>query len=287
MPDVGFIQFVDGDCEVVDGWIEQGQAYLAEHEDVAVVSGRRRERHPETTVYNRLCDMEWDTPLGEVQSCHGDAMMRVDILRRLNGFREDLIAGEEPELCVRIREQKLRIMRLDAEMTLHDAAMTRFNQWWRRNVRAGHAYAEGALLHGKGPAKHWVRETYSNWIWGALLPAIALLLAWFTYGASLLLLLIYPLQVVRVVRGRRRSGDSSGEAWTYAYFCVLGKFPQMIGQAKYWVGRCARSAAHSSSTRGKPLDHHAADDRLPGQPVPTAEPELYSAGNRGIGSAGF
>lgn len=239
-PDAVFIQFVDGDCEVVDGWIEQGRDYLAGQADVAVVSGRRRERHPEATIYNRLIDMEWDTPIGEVNACHGDAMMRVPLLRQLGGFRDDLIAGEEPELCVRIRAAGWRIMRLDFEMTRHDAAMTRFAQWWRRNVRAGHAYAEGAALHGDGPDRHGVRERRSNWIWGLVVPLAALLPIWPTRGLSLLLLLVYPLQVLRVAYGRRRQGDTTRASLAYGFFCVLGKFPQMIGQVKYATDQLRR-----------------------------------------------
>ena len=44
-----------------------------------------------------------------------------------SGFNATLIAGEEPELCLRLRQKGWEIWRLDAEMTLHDAAMTKFN----------------------------------------------------------------------------------------------------------------------------------------------------------------
>ena len=40
--------------------------------DAAVVFGRCRERHPEASVYNRLCDIEWDRPVGERKTCGGD-----------------------------------------------------------------------------------------------------------------------------------------------------------------------------------------------------------------------
>lgn len=147
-PDIEFVQFVDGDCEVVSGWLEAARTFLVAHETYAVVCGRRRERFPDRSVYNRMCDEEWDTPVGDAQACGGDAMMRVVALAAVNGYRDGLIAGEEPELCVRLRQSGWRIHRLDQEMTLHDAAMTRFSQWWRRTLRSGHAYAEGAWIHG-------------------------------------------------------------------------------------------------------------------------------------------
>ncbi|MEM9139196.1 MAG: glycosyltransferase, partial [Pseudomonadota bacterium] len=129
-----YVQFIDGDCELQPGWIALALAFLEEHPDVAVACGRRRERFPEASVYNRLCDHEWDTPVGEAKACGGDALMRMTALAAVGGYRDDLIAGEEPELCVRLRAAGWRVWRLDAEMTLHDADMHRFGQWWRRTA---------------------------------------------------------------------------------------------------------------------------------------------------------
>ncbi len=166
----GFVQLVDGDCELRPGWVAAALAAMAAHPRAVVVCGRRRERHPEASVWNRLCDREWDTPVGPALACGGDALMRLPALRAAGGFREDLIAGEEPELCLRLRRAGGEVWRIDAEMTLHDAAMTRFGQWWRRSRRAGHAFAEGAALHGAGPDRHWVAETRRALIWGRASP---------------------------------------------------------------------------------------------------------------------
>ena len=132
--------------------------------------------------------------------------MRVSAVQAVGGYRPDLIAGEEPELCVRLREQGGRINRLDAEMTRHDAAMTRFRQWWARNVRAGHAFAEVSRLHSRSSFGIWKRETRSNWVWGILLPTIAIVPAAFTFGLSLLLLLGYPVLYAKVLRSRIDAG---------------------------------------------------------------------------------
>jgi len=232
-PQLRFVQFVDGDCEIVPAWLECAQQELEARPDTAVVCGRRRERFPEASVYNALCDMEWDTPVGEAEACGGDALMRVQALQAVGGFRASLIAGEEPELCLRLRAAGWKVVRLGVEMTLHDAAMTRFVQWWKRNVRAGHAFAEVSWLHRAEPLRLWARETRSNWFWGLLLPFLALALVWWTWGLSLLLLLAYPVLALRVYRGRRRHGDSPGAAALYARFCVLGKFAHMLGQLRY------------------------------------------------------
>jgi len=228
-PDLEYVQFVDGDCEVVPEWISHAFSFLEEHSDVAIVSGRRRERFPDKTIYNKICDIEWETPIGEVKACGGDAMIRSEAFNMVDGFRDDLIAGEESELCVRLRQRGWKIWRIDMEMTLHDANITRFNQWWMRTIRGGYAYAEGMYLHGKKPERHRVRDSQRILFWGMVLPLTIMSLALFNPW-WVLLILAYPIQIIRIaLHGTRSIRDN----WIYATFLVLGKFPGMLGQAKF------------------------------------------------------
>ncbi|MGA0541409.1 glycosyltransferase family 2 protein [Neotabrizicola sp. VNH66] len=223
-----FVQLIDGDCELRDGFVAAALAAFADHTRAVVVCGRRRERFPQATLWNRLCDREWDTPLGEAMACGGDALMRLAAVQAVGGYREDLIAGEEPELCQRLRRAGGQIWRIDAEMTWHDAAMTRFGQWWKRTRRAGHAFAEGAALHGQGPDRHWVAETRRALLWGLGVP-VAALLAGLIHPAGFLLILLWPLQVLRLAR---RWQDPQA-----AVFSVLGKLPEALGVLEYHLGR--------------------------------------------------
>jgi hypothetical protein len=175
-----------------------------------------------------LCDWEWDTPVGEARACGGNAMFRVAAFGAVGGFRETLIAGEEPELCVRLRRVGWRVHRLGAEMVLHDAAMTRFSQWWRRTTRSGYAFAEGAWLHGGAGERHWVREVLRALFYGGVLPLSVLLLAAVFGPAWLLLLAVYPAQVLRL------SGGQGG--LTRAFYLVLGRFPEFLGAMRF-IGR--------------------------------------------------
>jgi GT2 family glycosyltransferase len=193
-----------------------------------VVCGRRRERHPEASVYNRLCDREWNTPIGRALACGGDALMRRMAFEAAGGFRGSMIAGEEPELCVRLRAAGWEVWRIDAEMTLHDAAMTRFGQWWNRSRRGGFAAAAGAALHGAPPERHGVVQVRRALIWGLALPAAALAGRLVTPWA-LMLLLAYPAQVMRLAL---RKGGRRGD-WEEAVFLVLGKFPEALGCCTY------------------------------------------------------
>lgn len=225
--ETGFVQLVDGDCEVDPDWIASAHRFLVDHPEVAVVCGRRRERFPEASIYNKLCDDEWNTLVGEAKACGGDALMRLDAVQAVSGYREDLIAGEEPEMCLRLRHKGWKIWRLDHEMTLHDAQMMRFSQWWKRSRRAGHAFAEGAALHGGPPDHHWLQETRRAVIWGLALPGALLLLGGFTPWA-LIGVCLYPAQVLRL---------SSRMGLQAACFSVLGKFAEAMGVAEYWWNR--------------------------------------------------
>jgi len=233
-PTLQYTQFVDGDCELMPGWLERASSFLDDHPQVVVVCGRRRERAPDRSVYNLLCDLEWDTPVGETKACGGDALMRCAAFISSGGFKEDLIAGEEPELCVRLRRAGGKIWRLDAEMTFHDAAMTHFGQWWRRTVRSGYAFAEGAALHGAPPDRHWVAESRRAVIWGIGLPLLIAIGTVCSSSYFAILTLAYPAQVLRL--GLRSKVRERRSRWQSAFFLVLGRFPEALGVARYWIG---------------------------------------------------
>ncbi|HXS19716.1 MAG TPA: glycosyltransferase [Steroidobacteraceae bacterium] len=237
-PDLRYVFFVDGDCEVIAGWVDVATRFLDSRPDVAAVCGRLRERYPEKSVYNLLCDIEWESfPLGDAKMCGGNAVMRIEAVRQVNGFRADLICGEEPELCVRLRQKGWRIWQLETDMALHDAALYHFSQWWKRMVRGGYAYAQGAREHGAPPEEHWVEESRRIWAWGLLIPLGVLILALTLDLRLLWFLAIYPLQVIRLaVLGPR----SWRENWVRAVALVLCKFPEMLGQLKFLMDKQRR-----------------------------------------------
>jgi glycosyltransferase involved in cell wall biosynthesis len=239
-PQTKYVQFVDGDCEISFSWFSCAINFLIQHENVAAVCGRRRERNPDLSVYNMLCDMEWDTPVGETLACGGDALMLVKAFQDVGGFRSSLIAGEEPELCLRLRAEGWKIWRLKEEMTIHDAAMTRFGQWWNRCMRCGYAYAEGCYLHGAMFERYRVKESSSVLIWGFLLPLTIANVAFWLGVWGLALLLIYPAQIIRIgLHGTR----TRRENWWGAFFVVLGKFPEMMGQFRFLYNRLSGKTA--------------------------------------------
>ena len=233
-PALRFVQFVDGDCEITPDWLRVAVSFLEGRPEAACVCGRLRERFPDRSIYNRLCDMEWDRSVGETDACGGIAMMRTDLFRAVGGFRESLIAGEEPELCLRLRARGGRIWRIADDMAWHDAAMTRFDQWWRRVMRGGHALAEGMALHGKESSATDRRRLRRVVAWGMVLPVAVLVLAPLHPG-WLALLAIYPLRFVRLAWKARRPQPSAN--WLWAGFMVLSSFPEAAGVSAYWLNR--------------------------------------------------
>jgi GT2 family glycosyltransferase len=235
-PDLEFVQMVDGDCEVQPGWLAAATAALHAESGLALVYGRRRERFPERSVYNALCDDEWNDPVGESSGCGGDALFRVSALRQVDFYNPTMIAGEDTELSMRLRKRGWRLRRLDADMTLHDAAITRFSQWWSRTRRSGHAYGEMAYLHPDARDPNWPRTVLSIIFWGGgmsmlLLVSIVLSLTvdprWWIVSAFLFL--PWPIRMAQLSQRQRRRGLGAKVARASGVLLMLGKLPQFLG----------------------------------------------------------
>lgn len=250
-PELEFVQMVDGDCEVQPGWIEAALSSLRAEPDLALVFGRRRERFPERSIYNALCDDEWNAPIGESPGCGGDALFRVKALRQVDFYNASMIAGEDTEMSMRLRKRGWRLRRIDAEMTLHDAAITRFSQWWNRTRRSGHGYGEMAHLHPDARDPNWPRTVRSILAWGGGMTgllAITVALAFFSsplwWLAALLVFLPWPLRMIQLTRRQRRRGLAPRIARASGILLMLGKVPQFQGLMSYyrnrWSGRASR-----------------------------------------------
>jgi GT2 family glycosyltransferase len=239
------VMFVDGDCEVVDGWLDRARAELAARPRAAVVCGRRREVHPEESIYNRLADLEWDTPIGRAVACGGDSLMRSEAFEAVGGFDPTAAAGEEPELCQRLRKAGWEIWRVDAEMTRHDLGMTRFRQWWRRQYRSGYngldiatrfPDPDGVFAKGLARSRAWVlgwpAAVYCAGLGGSLAGgrAVGLTLA----GLALLAM---PLQILRLAFKVRKRVAEPRTALAYGTLTMVAKWADVVGQVGYSIDR--------------------------------------------------
>lgn len=236
-PQVEFVQFIDGDCTLANGWLSAAVAAMDSRVNVAVVVGHLSERHPEASIYNRLCALEWNSSPGDLQNfgaLGGIMLVRSSVFASLNGFKTEVIAGEDSEFGVRCGLAGHVVTKIDAQMAVHDADMHTFAQWWTRAVRSGHAIGQRAQLNGASALQDCRRDRVSVLAWGVALPAAAVLLAPFTAGLSLLAAAgLYAFLASRVFRARRGRGDSSADAWLYARHIAMGKLAQGIGLVRY------------------------------------------------------
>jgi GT2 family glycosyltransferase len=251
-PEVRFVQFLDGDCEIAEGWLERGRRVLEEQPGAAVVFGRRNERFPERSIYNRLADIEWNVPIthgsedDEAVACGGDAMIRAEALRAVGGYNPSIPAGEEPELCQRLRQAGYSVVRVDAAMTWHDSAMLRFSQWARRQFRTGYGGLDFATRFGRRGEDPFRRQIRSARFWGLVWPlalvvagSLAMRLGGAVGGglAVAAIGLALPAQALRIAARNRTRTGSPGAALAYGGLTMIGKFFQMAGQCLYMRDR--------------------------------------------------
>ena len=247
-PACEFVQFIDGDCILEPGWLESATQFLDANPKAAVACGRRAEAHPDESLYNRLIDEEWNTPVGRADYSGGDALVRASAFEQIGGFRPELKAGEEPEMTTRLRAQGWEIWRIDAPMTIHDARIHRFGQWWTRSVRGGYGYAEVWSTTEQLPRRAFDAQLRRAFFWSVGVPMMVVMAAVLISTPLVLLAipLIYTAQILRIA-GRR---GLSLRALQSAGMIMLAKLPETIGALSYFLGRKSSRLADYKSAAG-------------------------------------
>ena len=247
-PACEYVQFIDGDCILEPGWLESATEFLDSNPKAAVACGRRIEAHPDESFYNRLIDEEWDTPIGRADYSGGDALVRASAFEQIGGFRPELKAGEEPEMTTRLRAEGWEIWRIDAPMTIHDARIHRFGQWWTRSVRGGYGYAEVWSTTGQLPRRVFDAQLRRAFFWTLGLPLVVMVVALIVREPLLLLALpaIYGAQILRIAVRRGLSLRSVQSA----AMILLAKLPESIGALSYFLGPKSNRLADYKSAAG-------------------------------------
>jgi hypothetical protein len=249
MPGAAYVMFVDGDCEVDAGWLCAGAAELDSDAKVAIVSGRLREFFPQASLYNRLADLEWNKPLGDRGHCGGNAMMRTAVIAELGGFDEGLLAGEEPDLCERVRAKGFVVRRIAAEMARHDLAMMRFGQWWTRQRKGGYGSFDVTLFGPRVSRGIFRKAVVSCLVWGlGFFVSVAALaaLAWSWRGpvwAGLVVLAggaVWLLQALRIAQGGQKRGLGTSDAIAFGVLTLVGKVAYVLGGVRNLRDRLLR-----------------------------------------------
>jgi len=240
------VLFLDGDTVLDAAFVGRALAVLRADLQLVAVWGHRRESNPAQSIYTRVLDLDWVFAPGRVDYFGGDALVRRQALAGVGGFDDSLVAGEEPELCRRLRAAGGSIEHIDAPMTSHDLAITTARAWWRRAERAGLAYAQVAARYAGTPDPLWSAEARHNrQRAGLLLVALALLLAaaWLQPAAAAALLLAgLPPWARSARRCRWKCPRQPALAWAYAAHSHLQQLPILAGQWRWWRLRRARRA---------------------------------------------
>jgi len=243
-----YVFYIDGDCILQPEFLQTAVTFLSEHPRAAAVCGQRSEIRPEASFYNRLCDEEWNTPVGQAAACGGDSVMRLAAVLEVGGFDEQLMASEEPELSARLRAAGWQIWRIDAPMTKHDAAIYSFGAYWRRHLRGGVGYLQAWRKTAALPQRINGRTLRSSTFWAAILPLGVIILA-LVFGEPLTLLLLPAAYLLQIARIASRWGPSKLHNWKAASVLMLIKQAEFIGAASAWLNLGKRDAIQYKSAK--------------------------------------
>lgn len=238
-----YVLFLDGDTLLNRDFVRTAWQTLRSDERIAVVFGHRREMEPKASIYQQALDLDWIFPIGEAEFCGGDALMRRDVLQAVNGYNPDLIAGEEPEMCQRMRAQGYLILHIDHPMTLHDLAIHRWSQYWRRATRTGYAYAEVSNLLRNTAQPLWQAAAKKNWrnasvLIIVLLAALVLSFGFKTVWPLLSVILLFLVLSLRSAWKNRWKSDDLITLFWYGLHSQFQHIPILFGQVKYyWLKR--------------------------------------------------
>lgn len=238
-----FILFLDGDTILEPNFVAEAMPMFRD-EQISVIWGHRREINIRASFYNRVLDLDWISPTGYTDYCGGDALIRRDVLELIRGYDENLIAGEEPEMCRRMRALGFRILHVDHLMTRHDLAMTKWSQYWKRATRTGYAYAEVSERFRQTSMPFWEYEARANRIRAILHGAVLAV----GLSSSLMLLDLWPLTgigifygilVLRTAVKMRWKSKSFYTLLLYGLHSHLQQLPIYWGQIQYLKDRRA------------------------------------------------
>jgi GT2 family glycosyltransferase len=242
-PEIEWLQFVDGDCTLEPQWLERGIELLREREDVGIVCGMLSEAAPEASIYNRLSDLQWKMPAGEISACGGIFIIRCDVYERVGGFNPVLLTREEQDLCDRVRAAGHRIVRLNVPMVKHDAALLHFGQWWSRAVWGGYGDALQIAERDGRLSREQFHRIRRYLTYPLLLPILMIAGAvaawWWTPALVIPVLgfLAYAAQVAGMTRWRLREGDALRDAVAYGVLRLVRRFATTQGFVTYFLRR--------------------------------------------------
>lgn len=248
------ILFLDGDTLLDPSFPKKAIAKL-QLDNIGVVFGNLRELYPERSPYNRVFDLEWNPKPGFVSYCGGNALIKREVLEKVGGFNVNLVAGEEPEMCVRIKSLGYEILHCEDHMAKHDIDITTFGQYWRRCYRTGFAYAALYQLLGDGSLGLWKRRSLHNLAKGCVLyifVAIFLFLS-FHHSSLLPIFLICLFPVILILNTAIRMARYHHDVKTCFFYAIhshFQHFPIFHGQVAFFYHQARNKIRERTTHKG-------------------------------------
>jgi hypothetical protein len=194
------------------------------------------ERYPEASIYNAMCNREWNTPIGLTDAFGGDFLIRADAFSLVGGFAEEQVAHEEPELCGRLRRAGFKICRIDEDMTIHDAGIFHLSQFYKRNRRAGFGIAQALIRSGLQIDPGGAAILRRSLLWSIIPPLSALSACLILGPLGIALLAAYPAQIVRqALQNKQKAGGTIPNRIKVATLSMVGKFGEAQGAMEFYV----------------------------------------------------
>ncbi|MCB1119395.1 MAG: glycosyltransferase family 2 protein [Chlamydiia bacterium] len=205
-----FVLFVDGDTQIAPTFLSEALSYF-DDPHLAAVDGLLQERHPTTSIYNKVMSPDWHRPYGPTPWCAGNALYRRQALIDTEGFCPTLQAGEEAELGARLHQQGYTCLHLNTPIGTHHLDMHTLYAYCHRNARTGYAYAQLFPLFKQQSLHNLAKISLFS-----LTPFLP----------KLLLPLIVTLIIIKTYRTK---------SLAYALHCQLQHFPLFFGQLSFLI----------------------------------------------------
>ncbi|TDT72439.1 glycosyl transferase family 2 [Hypnocyclicus thermotrophus] len=248
-----YVQFIDSDTTLELSWFNEALNFIKKDDKIGAVCGKRVELYPYISFYNWIGNIEWNPKFGNVLEFGGDVFIKREVLEKTNGYKDSLIAGEDPELSYRIRNLGYKILKIDRVMTYHDLAMINFRQYLKRSFRSGYAFAEINYMY----KDMWGQELKRILVRGGIsliLFIIALLFVIIDYRITLFailssLLLLFRPRLFLVSKFMILYNLNKDEGKKYAWHVSLVVLPQFLGSIRFYLGKLLKKPLKNNKMR--------------------------------------
>lgn len=143
------LAFVDSDHEVPPDWIETAVAQFAADPGLTLL-GFPYLAPPDGTWVQRTWELHRLHHRGRREAnwlASGNMFARREAFLAVNGFREDLVATEDVDLCIRLRAQKAKIIEDVAVANVHHGEPVSLAHFFRKEFWRGTNNLRGFIAH--------------------------------------------------------------------------------------------------------------------------------------------